>query len=432
MAKIRFLIFCIVLLFCPIRLTIAQERINEFIVNVDETHNPMTIYSGYGATPNDGVVIVSSTIPDCEFNIPSAPGRIRAVPDKKRNRYVLIIQPNDNNYRQYTITINATGFKQGKLEGVVVKAGLSSGYIVNPKFDINKSSNYYAEIIVYGKDGKPLEGAKLTNRETGKSERTNSDGVGTIKFDKEGQVTNITVSHFRYSDTKDVAIRVGDNQRVTLLNYNPPTPPGNPKPPRVSFFKPELFTFYWDFSGSVNFDDTPLDISSITNFNTSLGVAFSYFQIGLGVGSISPPEQTTSSNLVNAGYTGNFTKTTTTKISNSPLNIFLDLGACFKWFSVSCQVGWLCNATIDRTSLYNGWGYGLVDEDVNEYWGNYEQRSFTNASSSKKSYFTLTPKVKLNLPIGESIGISLGLGYTIIPAMKYYVGLSGCLGIYFY
>ena len=294
------------------------------------------------------------------------------------------------------------------------------------------NSDFSAKIIVYGKDGKPLEGAKLTNRETGKSERTNSDGVGTINFDKEGQTANITVSHFRYSDTKDVVVRVGDNLRITLFNYNPPTPPGNLKPPRVSFFKPELFTFYWDFSGSVNFDDTPLDISSITNFNTSLGVTFSYFQIGLGVGSISPPEQTTSSNLVNAGYTGNFTKTTTTKISNSPLNIFLDLGACFIWFSVSCQVGWLCNATIDRTSLYNGWGYGLVDEDVNEYWGNYEQRSFTNASSSKKSYFTLTPKVKLNLPRGESIGISLGLGYTIIPAMKYYVGLSGCLGIYFY
>lgn len=294
------------------------------------------------------------------------------------------------------------------------------------------NSDFSAKIIVYGRDGKPLEGAKLANRETGKSERTNSDGVGTINFDKEGQTANITVSHFRYSDTKDVVVRVGDNLRITLFNYNPPTPPGNSKPPRVSFFKPELSTFYCDLLASVNFDDTPLDISSITNFNTSFGVTFSYFQIGLGFGLISPPEQTTSSNLVNAGYTGNFTKTTTTKISNSPLNIFLDLGACFKWFSVSCQVGWLCNATIDRTSLYNGWGYGLVDEDVNEYWGNYEQRSFTNASSSKKSYFTLTPKVKLNLPIGESIGISLGLGYTIIPAMKYYVGLSGCLGIYFY
>lgn len=112
---------------------LAQERINEFVVNLDETHNHMTIYSSYGATPNDGVVIVNSSIPDLEFNIPAAPGRIRTIPDKKKNRYVLIIQPNDNVYRQYTITINATGFRQGKIEGVVVKAGLSSGYIIDQK-----------------------------------------------------------------------------------------------------------------------------------------------------------------------------------------------------------------------------------------------------------------------------------------------------------
>lgn len=111
----------------------AQERINQFVVEIDEAHNPMTIYSSYGATPNDGVVIVNSTIPDLEFNIPTAPGRIKTIADKKKNRYVLIIQPNDNNYRQYTITINAKGFVQGKIGPVEVRAGLSTGYIVNPK-----------------------------------------------------------------------------------------------------------------------------------------------------------------------------------------------------------------------------------------------------------------------------------------------------------
>ncbi len=120
----------------------AQEQINEFVVNVDENHNPMTLYSSYGATPNDGVVIVNSTIPGLEFNIPAAPGRIRMVPDKKKNRYVLIIKPNDNNYKQYTITVNAKGFLQGKIDHVVVKAGVSSGFVVNPKHKIINVPTY--------------------------------------------------------------------------------------------------------------------------------------------------------------------------------------------------------------------------------------------------------------------------------------------------
>lgn len=130
------LLLCLFLLLSSIGDVFAQEKINEFLVDVDENHNPMTIYSSYGATPNDGVVIVYSTIQDLEFNIPAAPGRIRTIPDKEKNRYVLIIQPNDSNYQQYTITINAKGFMQGIINDVEVKAGLSSGFIVNPKFAI--------------------------------------------------------------------------------------------------------------------------------------------------------------------------------------------------------------------------------------------------------------------------------------------------------
>ena len=141
MIKIKRLMVCLLLPLCTMWLSMAQERINEFVVNVDENHNPMTIYSSYGATPNDGVVIVNSTIQDLEFNIPAAPGRIRTISDKKKNRYVLIISPNDVNYQQYTITINANGFMQGKIEPVVVKAGLSSGFVVNPKYDYIASTH---------------------------------------------------------------------------------------------------------------------------------------------------------------------------------------------------------------------------------------------------------------------------------------------------
>ena len=140
--KIKRLMVCLILFFSTLELSMAQERINEFVVDVDENHNPMTIYSSYGATPNDGVVIVNSTMPNLEFGIMSvAKERLRkVVHDKGKNRYVLIIQPNDNNYQQYTITINAKGFMQGKINDVEVKAGLSSGFIVNTKYEIYRYS----------------------------------------------------------------------------------------------------------------------------------------------------------------------------------------------------------------------------------------------------------------------------------------------------
>ena len=212
---------CLLLPLCTMGLSMAQERINEFVVNVDENHNPMTIYSSYGATPDDGVVIVNSTIPNLEFNIPAAPGRIRTIPDKKKNRYVLIIQPNDSNYKQYTITINAMGFKQGKIEEVVVKSAMSKGYIVNPINDMLSSKDLLAKITVCGRDGIPLTGAKLTNKTTGKFYFTDSDGIGVIPFENKGQTADVTVSHFSYVDTKDVIIQSGDNIKHTLFKYNP-------------------------------------------------------------------------------------------------------------------------------------------------------------------------------------------------------------------
>ena len=58
----------------------------------------------------------------------------------------MIIQPNDSNYKQYTITINAKGFKQGKIEPVIVKAGLSTGYIVNSKYGYTSENLDYIDL----------------------------------------------------------------------------------------------------------------------------------------------------------------------------------------------------------------------------------------------------------------------------------------------
>ena len=497
---------------CCFGTVVAQETINEFVVEADRTyHDTMTIYKSYGATPNDGVVIVNSTIPDLVFDIPSAPRRlINTIPDKNKNRYVLIIQPNDNNYKRYTITINAKGFKQGAIDDVVLKPSISSSYIVNPKntkpapafllakitvqdkdgkplegakltdkktgkseltnsegigrikferedqtisiivshpsYSDNKEiivkpgdvqthmvHNYIpqkqetktepaillAKIIVQDKNGKPLEGAKLTDKKTGKSELTNSDGIGRIKFEQEDQTISIIVSHPSYSDTKDIVVRPGDEKIHTFFNYIPQKHQ-TPKAPRNKKMKPENFTMEIEIIGG-------------TNWGASIDFTASYFLIGFGADMIFAPEQTSMSTLVNSGYTGNFTKTMTTSLSGSRTNVFLDLGTYFKYFSFSCQVGLLCGTTINRNSIYDGWGYGLVDGDLNEYWGGYEQRSLSTTTSAKELHLTLTPQIKGYIPIGKnkSTSISLGIGYTFIPTLNYYVGLSGCIGIHF-
>lgn len=184
--------------------------------------------------------------------------------------------------------------------------------------------------------------------------------------------------------------------------------------------KPESFTM-------------ELGIIGGTNLGAAIDFTVSYFLIGVGVDWIMiTPEKTKTTNLVNSGYTGNFTKQTTYKISGSCTNVFLDLGGYFKYFSVSCQVGLLCGTTIERSSLYNGSGYGLVDGDLNEYWGSYSQRSLTNSTSNKELHLTLTPQIKGYIPFGrgKDYSISLGLGYTFIPTLDYYAGLSGNLGFH--
>ena len=195
----------------------------------------------------------------------------------------------------------------------------------------------------------------------------------------------------------------------------------NGKTPRVSKCKPEKFTMELSANGGCD-------------LGVALDFTASYFLIGLGVDwMILAPERTVTTSLANSGYTGNFTKTTTTSLSGSRANVFLDIGTYFKYFSLSCQVGLLCGTTIDRASLYDGWGYGLVDDDLNEYWGSYEHRSFSNTTSDKELHLTITPQVKGYIPVnGKNISsLSIGLGYIIIPSINYNPGLSCSLGVHF-
>lgn len=210
---------CLLFLLCTLEAVYSQEKLNEFVITPDN-NCPFTIRPGDGKY---GFVVINTTLSDLNFAIPSAPKRL-VVADYniEKQQWVLKVVPNDSNYKKYRISINSKGFKQGEIE-VSVKQKESLCFDVDPLHEVKQSNDYTAKIIVYDQDGYPLEGAKLTNKKTGKSELTNSEGVGRIEFEREGQTISITVSHSFYSDTKDIVVRIGDNQKLTLLQYNPPS-----------------------------------------------------------------------------------------------------------------------------------------------------------------------------------------------------------------
>ena len=415
--KKEFLLF----LFCFGVIAIMHSQTqNEFVLEKDYPTSNTTILQT--DCKKDGhrlaTVVFYTAIDGVEFETIGNDRIMSQKYDRKMGCYVLCLYGVDEEWRHIQIDIRKAGFRTYQMDAIQIKNGEYLAYKLSPKFDESKKDNV-AQITVYGKDGKPLEGAKLTDIKTGKSELTNSEGVGRIKLERDGQAISIKVSHPSYSDIINTTVRAGDNQKHTLLKYNP-IPGKTPKSKRPWKCKPEKFTMEASVIGG-------------TNLGVAMDITASYFLIGLGADwMIITPEQTTTTSLVNSGYAGNFTKTTTTDLSGKRRNLFLDMGVYFKYFSVSCQVGML-KTTVNRSSLYNGWGYGLVDGDLNEYWGSYEQRSFTNTTSDEETHLTITPQVKGYIPVGskKTNSLSIGIGYTMIPSLNYYPGLSGSLGVHF-
>ena len=379
------------------------------------------MFKSFGATTQDGVIVVYSAIQGLNFKILQGDTFLKdQIPDAKNNRYILVVLPTGGENRSYKLRIRANNYKYIDYDtGPISGGGKSSCCIeVNPKQ--SSALEKLARITVYDKDNKLLVGAVVKDKTTGKVYgSTRYDGTLAINFDNKGETTNVIVSHPSYSDTKEITVQAGvHDYKVYLRNYNPSK---GSKPPRVRKLKPEKFT---------------MELSAIggSNLGVALDFTASYFLIGLGVDwMILAPEQTVTTPLDNSGYTGTFTKTTTMKLTGSRTNVFFDIGTYFKYFSLSCQVGLLCGTNINRASLYDGWGYGLVDDDLNEYWGTYEHRSFSNTTSDKETHLTITPQVKGYIPVGskKTNSLSIGLGYTIIPILYYNPGLSGSLGIHF-
>lgn len=422
MNKIIYLLLFLFLL-GAVEVVFSQERLNEFEIEPDG-NCPFTIRPGDGEY---GFVVIYTTMSDLAFNIPGTKGRLvedKPDYDDEMQRYILKIKPNDANYKSYTIRIQSKGFRPGEIKDVQVKQKESQCFDVNPKY--SSVLEKLARIAVYDKDGNLLVGAVVKDKTTGKVYgSTRYDGTLAINFDNKGESANVIVSHPSYSDTKEITVQAGiHDYKVYLRNYKPSK---DSRPSRVSKCKPENFTFEASMRGG-------------TTFGVALDFTVSYFLIGFGADVIVfNRELTSTTSLVNSGYTGNFTKTTTMVLTEFPCSVFIDVGTYFKYFSVSCHVGLLCGTTVNRTSQYDGWGYGFVDGDLDVYWGSYEQRSFTNTTSAKELHLTLTPQIKGYIPVGsnkssrnkKASGLTLGFGWTLIPALNYYAGFSGSIGVHY-
>lgn len=375
-----------------------------------------------------GVVVVYSEVDNLKFEIYNAkPERLLDVKHKD-GKYILILEPIDEPFRKaygkYDILVKAKGFQETHIYVKNVNPGAMCSFSCILRSPVDSPIDRLARITVYDKDNKVLVGAEVKEKKTGKVYgSTRYDGTIAVGFERKGETTKVIVSHPSYSDTVELTVQSGVHDYIAYLHsYNPSKGLKSPSP--------------WLRKFKHTLEENPtIEIEAIggTNLGLSMDLTFLYFLIGLGVDwMVFAPDQTKTIALVNSGYAGNFSKTTSMGFSGERLNIFGTIGMYFNIFSISCQVG-LFRGIVNRASQYEGWGYGLVDGDLNEYWGSYEQRSFANSTSVKELHLTLTPQIKVYIPLrkDKSMNLSIGLGYTFIPSLDYYAGLSGNLGIHF-
>lgn len=147
----------------------------------------------------------------------------------------------------------------------------------------------------------------------------------------------------------------------------------------------------------------------------------SYFLIGIGadwlVGKTKGWMQ--KKTLYNSGYTGNFLREKTVSLSGTRTQLFATIGAYFRYVSVGCQVGVLfCQNSLTELS-YSGNGIGIQDEYIDQKLGEYAHYTLDKSIESKDiKYFTVSPVIKGYIPINGTYGLTIGAGYTFIPAVS--------------
>jgi hypothetical protein len=151
----------------------SQGILNEFVIEKDD--NPEVFYKSKGCTPDDGVIVFYTTIPNLKFSMPDTPSRLKNTPvfDKTNNCYVLCVQPNDNEIggiTKYSIDITAEGYKRGIVEDIKVQVNNTQSFTINPKIDQNSgvrqghkvavqrfsNETAYAKGFFYDKENDPI------------------------------------------------------------------------------------------------------------------------------------------------------------------------------------------------------------------------------------------------------------------------------------
>ncbi|MDR1631666.1 MAG: outer membrane beta-barrel protein [Dysgonamonadaceae bacterium] len=200
----------------------SQTRgvLNEFVI--EKGNSPQVFYKSQGCTPNDGVIVFNTTIPNLQFSMPDAPRRLRTVSafDKANSRYVLCLQPTDTEiggYTKYSIDISTAGYKSTIIDVREVRAGETQYFKINPKIVDNT-----VEISVYDKNRNPLTSAKVGIKGSNYEARTDNKGIAKVELPS-SRATTLIVSHRLYSDEKEITVTPGNKQGVFLYKLKPIT-----------------------------------------------------------------------------------------------------------------------------------------------------------------------------------------------------------------
>jgi outer membrane protein OmpA-like peptidoglycan-associated protein len=135
--KQKIIILCIAAFFAG---DLFAQGLNEFVIGKD--YNSQEVFhKSQGCTPQDGVIVFNTTIPNLKFAMVDTPNRLKNVPafDTKNNCYVLCVQPTDKNIggiTKYSIDIMAEGYKRAIIDINEVHATETQYFTVKSNKDI--------------------------------------------------------------------------------------------------------------------------------------------------------------------------------------------------------------------------------------------------------------------------------------------------------
>jgi outer membrane protein OmpA-like peptidoglycan-associated protein len=133
----KIIILCIAAFFAG---DLFAQGLNEFAIGKD--YNSQEVFhKSKGCTPDDGVIVFSSNIPNLKFAMVDTPKRLKNVPafDAKNSCYVLCIQPTDKNIggiTKYSIDITADGYKRAIIDINEVRATETQYFTVKSNKDV--------------------------------------------------------------------------------------------------------------------------------------------------------------------------------------------------------------------------------------------------------------------------------------------------------